>query len=302
MKKMPIIIDCDPGIDDVLALMMLYKYKHLFDLKLISVCAGNVPIEVTTKNAKYVAHEFFDGVRIARGTGKALKKVNPENAEDVFGIGGLGNFYSTDVDYPCEDDAVESMYDVLSNSKEQISLICLGPMSNIARLFIKYPEVKAKIDKIYCMIGSITGIGNIKDWAEFNAYFDPDAFKVVAESGLPLFINPMETSHNTRIKKSLVAGMPEKNKYHKMIKLMVEGLYEYRDPGLFTIFDLNAIYSIIKPELYTLTKCDIKITTRCKYAGKCLLPKNEKSIHAYYDIIDADKCNSAIIEDLLSIE
>ena len=301
MKKIPIIIDTDPGIDDALALMMVYKYSHLFDLKLITVSSGNTPIDVTTRNAQFFADKYFNGVRLSQGQGKPLLKSNKDNAEDVHGVNGLGNFVISDQNYPYENNAVESLKDVLQSSKEKVVIIAVAPLTNIAGLLLKYPEVKDKIESIYAMIGSINGLGNIKPYAEFNAYYDPEAFKIVAESGVPMVINPLETSHYAQVEKKIIAQIDAKNEHHKMIKEMVDGLYEFRNPDKITLFDVNSVYALIKPDMYEFQSCDIDITASGEYDGKCVLTPNENSIHKYYVIKNADECNNSILNDLFSI-
>lgn len=301
-QKLPVIIDCDPGIDDALALLMIYKYKHMFDIKLISSTAGNTPIDITTRNVQFFANKFFNGVKVAKGIGQPLKKVHPDSAEDVHGVGGFGDFVIGSQDYPYMDNSVEAMKNVLTSASGRINIIALGPLTNIAKLLLDYPEVKDKIAKIYTMIGSINGIGNVRPYAEFNAYFDPDAFKIVSESGIPMVINPMELGHNSRIKKSVFAETEARNSIHDMIKSMVSGAFEFRDPTLISIFDLNTPYSIIKPDLYTFTPCDIAVTLDGECDGKCILTENKDSIHCYCQINDVGECNGEILDDLFSIE
>lgn len=302
MKKIPVIIDCDPGIDDALALLMLYKYKEMFDVKLITSCSGNTPIEITTKNIQFFAENFFNGVKIAKGIGHALVKENEELAQDVHGFGGLGDYEIGEQTYPYSQDAVKEIYNTLMNSQEKIIIIAIGPLTNIGKLIKCYPECVTKIEKIYSMIGSINGIGNIRPNAEFNAFYDPEAFGIVSESGVPMVLNPMELGHNSRIKKTVFAERETKNDIHKMIKEMISGLYEFRDPTLVSIFDLHSIYALIKPKLYEFTPCDINVSISKEEYGKCIMTENINGIHKYYLIKDINECNNQILDDLFSIE
>ena len=215
MDKRTLIIDTDPGIDDAVAFLILAKYKDNFDIKLFSSTAGNCSIDITTKNTQFFAEKYFNGVRVAKGMPDPLVRVQPRDASDVHSAGGLGNYQIPSVvNYPVEEDSVEAMADVLRNAKDKVTLVTLGAMTNVARLMINYPELRCKIDKIYAMIGSIEGKGNIEPYAEFNAYFDPEALDIVAKAGIPMVVNPMELGVASVIKKS--------NIFHN-IKLYVQG-------------------------------------------------------------------------------
>ncbi|MBQ9790952.1 MAG: nucleoside hydrolase [Clostridia bacterium] len=304
-KKLPIIIDTDPGIDDAIALIMLHKYIDMFDVKLICAVGGNISLDITTKNVQHIAKKFFNGVKIAQGLGEPLYKKLPYSEEEVHGFGGLGNYdIGGKQDYPFEQDAVKAMYEVLMNSKEKITLVTLGPMIDVGKLLRDYPEVKDKIEKIYSMIGSIGGIGNVPQapWAEFNAYIDPDAFKIVVDSGIPMVINPFEVGNDSRIKKQLFKDMKSNSETQDMIKLMVEGIYERKDPSCISIFDLNTTYGLIRPDLYELIPCDIEVCdSSSETEGKCVLTKNSSGKHCYQVIKNIEECNREIMKDLFSI-
>ncbi|MBQ7351767.1 MAG: nucleoside hydrolase [Clostridia bacterium] len=302
MKKMPVILDCDPGIDDALAMLIMYQNKEIFDLKLISASAGNTPIDITTKNIQFFAEKFFNGVKVAKGIGKPLKVVHPETAEDVHGVGGLGNYQIPEQNYPYEEDSVEVMYKTICDSKEKMNLIVIGPQTNIAKLIQTHPDVVSKIERIYAMIGSINGIGNVRPYAEFNAFFDPDAFKIVSMSGIPMTINPMELGHNSRLKKSIFASANAKNDIQIMIQSIIDGLYEWRDPSLVSIFDLHTVYSIVKPELYDFVPCDVNVTLDGKKDGECFLKENPDAKNYYISLKNPAEANGEILEDLFSME
>lgn len=301
MKKLPIIIDCDPGGDDAMTLLTLFKNKELFDIRYICSSAGNTPIDVTTNNVKFFASRFFNGVKVGRGVGKALKKVNPETAEDVFGVSGLGFYSIPQIDYLCDEDGIAGMRDAIVKSEEKITIIALGPHTNIAKLLQDYPEVKENIAEIYTMIGSIEGIGNVKPYSEFNAYFDPDAFKIVADSGIKLTINPMELGHNSRLKKSSFIDRTYSSDVQEMITKIIDGMYEFRDPTLVSLFDVHSLLAILHPEFYDFINCDVNVTLDGVSDGQCFLPNNPSSKHRYQVLKDADSCNEFILKELFSL-
>ena len=172
------------------------------------------------------AKNYFNGVRVSRGESIPLVREHPLDASDVHSSSGLGNFNAPNVDYPCEENACLSIVDVLKSTRKKVTIVTLGAMTNIAKFIINYPDLKYKIDKIYAMIGSIKGKGNIEPFAEFNAYFDPEALDIVAKSGIPMIVNPMELGVNSVISKNDIMNIPSKNVTHDMIKDMVTGLRE----------------------------------------------------------------------------
>ena len=139
MEKKTLIIDADPGIDDALALLILAKYKKYFNIKLLTTCAGNCSIDVTTKNTLYFAKNYFDGVRVAMGEKEPLVRVHPLDASDVHSSTGLGGFDAPKVDYPCEDNACNAIAETIKSSKKKVTLVTLGAMTNIAKFVINYP-------------------------------------------------------------------------------------------------------------------------------------------------------------------
>ena len=302
MKKIPLIIDCDPGIDDALALLLLYKHREKFDIKLISATAGNCPLSVTINNVAYFRDRYFKGVPIAMGLEKPLVKVNPSNAEDVHGPSGLGIIDVGKQDLSKALDALTTMRDILMNSKEKITLLTLGAQTNIARLIIAYPEVRDKIEVIYAMIGSINGEGNIEPYAEFNAYFDPEAFDIVAKSGIPMIINPLELAKGSKISRTLLSTLRPTNSNQQFAYDLITNINEFNDPYNVGIYDAHSAMALINPTLYNFVPCDIETFTNSGVRGKCLLTENKNGKYKYQVIKDTNKCNKYMLDELLSLE
>ena len=301
MKKTPLIIDCDPGIDDAIALLLIYKYKDLFDIKLISSTAGNCSIDTTTNNVRYFADNFFNGTKVSQGSPIPLVKVNPLGAEDVHGESGLGSVKIKKQTYPIAEDSVEIMRDIIFNSDEKVTILCLGALTNIARLIVAHPEVREKISQIYSMIGSINGEGNIEPYAEFNAYFDPEALDLVAKSGIPMVINPLELARGSKIPKSTLKQYTPKNKLQQFVADITSSLNEFNDPINIGIYDAHSAVALISPEQYNFVPCDIEIYTNSETRGKCVLTENKNSKHYYLTLKNANNTNKFILNELFNL-
>ena len=299
MNKLPLIIDCDPGIDDAVALLLLYKHKERFDIKLMSSCSGNLSINTTTNNLCFFAKHFFDNAPVASGYGKPLQLKFEAQASDVHGQGGLGNFSIDQQDYPILPDLAHiEMYKVLRDSDEPVTIMALGPMTNIALLLTDFPEIKSKIKQIHCMVGSVGGKGNIKPYAEFNAYYDPHAFKIVAESGVPFVMNPIEVGVNTCLEKKIIKKSFENTKFNKMLKDLVLGLNEPGNPLIVCLFDANSSLALIHPKLYNFIPCEAMVSIEQDSLGQCFCIQKEVSSCYYIEAKDIETVKDYLIEEL----
>jgi len=301
MKKRKLIIDCDPGFDDTLSLLMLYKHIDKFDIQLICSSAGNTPIELTTRNIQWLAKNFFPGVKVAKGASEALMKTFNRNAEDVHGIAGLGDFVPAEQDYPYDEDSVEAMYKILKSNEEPITLVTLGPLTNIARLFKKYPSAKKKISEIYSMVGSNTGSGNIYPYAEFNSWFDAEALDIVVKSKIPITFNSLELSEFSRFPREEFLDRDAETLCQSLLMEIMEGVTEIKDKNSYFLYDINTVCALIKPDLYDYIPCDVTVSTNPSTYGKTQMTYNPKGIHTYMSIKDNNRLKSFILENIFSL-
>ncbi len=185
MKKTPVIIDVDTGIDDAVALVIALQAKEL-DIKGITTVAGNQTIEKTTRNTLDVV-EYFGRSDIPVAMGAKGPLVREQIiAAYAHGESGLGTaVLPTAKNPPHELDAVDFIKKVLEESEEAITLVPTGPLTNIAVLLKAYPHVKSKIKEIVLMGGGAFQ-GNSNATAEFNIYADPEAALIVFNSGVKL--------------------------------------------------------------------------------------------------------------------
>ncbi|MGW7368398.1 nucleoside hydrolase [Streptomyces sp. NPDC054841] len=190
----PIIIDCDPGHDDAVAIM-LAAGDPAIDLLAITTVAGNQVVEKTTLNARGICTAAgITDVPIAAGCARPL--VQPLYvADDVHGESGMDgpSFGAPTVDVVPEH-AVDLMYRILTGHPEPVTLVPTAPLTNIALLLTRYPDVTAHIREIVLMGGS-TERGNRTPAAEFNIYVDPEAADIVLRSGLPVTMCGLNVTH-----------------------------------------------------------------------------------------------------------
>lgn len=177
--KRKVIIDCDPGIDDSLALMLALSLEEL-EVTGITIVCGNCPVEMGFENAKKVLRQIGRlDVPVYCGEEKPLRRAYID-ALDTHGADGLGESFLPPVNgYRQPLDAVSFLEQELQ--KGGCSVIALGPMTNLARLIGRTPAAFAKIEELVSMGGSFKSYGNCSPVAEYNYWADPDAAALVYE-------------------------------------------------------------------------------------------------------------------------
>lgn len=179
--KRKIIIDCDPGIDDTLALMLALSSPELEVIGITIVC-GNVPTDIGAENALKVL-KFMNRLDIPVYYGEELPlKREYVSAQDTHGMDGLGESnYPAVTEAEVKKDAVNYLIHTLQTQKD-VSIIAIGPLTNIAKALQKNEEVFENLDELISMGGSYKSHGNCSPVAEYNYWCDPDAAKYVYEN------------------------------------------------------------------------------------------------------------------------
>ena len=198
MRPKPVILDVDPGHDDAVAIMMACGSPGL-DLLAVTTVAGNATLPKTTRNALRVLSLIGrTGVPVAAGASGPLVR-DLRTAEDIHGESGMDGPEIPEATFePDERGAVELVADTLGGASEPVALIPVGPLTNIAALLRRHPELKGKISRVSLMGGSI-GLGNTTPAAEFNIYVDPEAAREVFESGLPITMSGLDVTHRAGV-------------------------------------------------------------------------------------------------------
>ena len=202
---LPVIVDCDPGHDDAMALLLAAADPRLRLLGVTTV-AGNQTLPNTTRNAqRMLALAGVTGIPVAAGCDRPLVG-ELTVAEDIHGTTGLdGPDLDVPVGAPADVHAVELIRRLLTAAAEPVTLIALGPLTNVALLLRTHPEVTPLVRRIVFMGGS-TDRGNTTPYGEFNIVTDPEAADVVLRSGLPLTMIGLNVTHLARATEPVIAG------------------------------------------------------------------------------------------------
>lgn len=192
--KHKIILDCDPGHDDAVAILLAGHHPEI-DLLAITTVSGNQSVDKTTHNAlKVCSLANLRTVPIARGMDRPL--VRPaRHAANIHGESGMDGPVIPEPDIePVPQHAVDFLIELLLNSDGDITLVPTGPLTNIAIAMRREPRIIPKIKSISLMGGAI-GLGNTTPAAEFNIYADPEAAAIVFGCGRPITMCPLEVTH-----------------------------------------------------------------------------------------------------------
>jgi purine nucleosidase/pyrimidine-specific ribonucleoside hydrolase len=201
----PVIVDCDPGHDDVFALWLAAGHPSL-ELLAVTTVGGNVPLDHTSRNARVaLTVAGVAGVSVAAGADGPLARTL-ETAEWIHGENGLGGPVLPEPVVPLDPrGATELMADTLLASADPVAIIATGPITNVAILLRDRPDVADRIREIVWMGGS-TGRGNVTPYAEFNAWVDPEALALVVGSGIRFTMVGLNVTHQALV----TAGVRER--------------------------------------------------------------------------------------------
>lgn len=265
-KPRKIIIDTDPGIDDAVAIAAAVFNEDL-QVELISTVAGNVSVEKTTNNALRLVEFFGKDIPVAKGASKPLIRT-PKNASHIHGDSGMDGFdFKEPSRVVCEKNAIDKMREVILNSDEKITIVPIGPLTNIALLLSCYPECKENIREIVMMGGS-SGRGNDTPAAEFNIYADPEAAKIVMASGVKIVMCPLDVTMTATLDLATINELKDMNKIGEMFYNLFS---HYRGgsvaKGGLKMHDLTAIAYLSKPELFTSEECFVDVETSGEYTA-----------------------------------
>ncbi|WP_171231500.1 nucleoside hydrolase [Ruegeria sp. HKCCA4812] len=203
MPPRKIIIDTDPGQDDAVAILLALASPEDIEVLGITAVAGNVPLELTAKNARIVCElAGRTDTPVYAGCDRPLNRPLV-TAEHVHGKTGLDGPDLPDPQMPlAEGHAVDFIIDTLrAEEPDTVTLCPLGPLTNIATAFSKAPDIVDRVQEIVLMGGAYFEVGNITPTAEFNIHVDPEAADIVFKSGRPIVVMPLDVTHKALVTK-----------------------------------------------------------------------------------------------------
>ncbi len=264
MSGKAIILDCDPGVDDAIAILLTLAASDRLDLKGITTVAGNVPLAQTSSNARRICQlAGRNDVSVYAGCAQPLLS-SLTTAEKVHGTGGLGGLELPDTEVAlAPGHAVGFIIDsCLAAEDGAITLCPVGPLTNIAMALAQEPGIKPKIREIVLMGGVATARGNVTPVAEFNVYCDPHAAAAVFDSGCPLVMFGLDLTQQVRttpdrLQKIAALGGPVAEAVATM--LSAYGSRETQEAA--PLHDPCVIAYLLHPELFAGERLHVAVET-----------------------------------------
>ena len=257
-----IILDCDPGHDDAIALLLEGQKKY-FNLLGVTTESGNQTIEKTTKNALNLVNFFKLDVPVSMGKGQPIVR-DKMICEEIHGESGLDGYtfipHNKQVD---NRSAIELIKDLTLNNKH-ITIVATGPITNVALALRVYPEIKSRIDEIIFMGGSVDN-GNVSPAAEFNVLCDPEATHIVIESGVKVKMVGLNVTRKVLCTKEVVSRMAKINNKTSDLFVKLMNVFNANQAKTFDNFlggplhDPVTIASLIDDNLVTWKETNVTI-------------------------------------------
>lgn len=258
--KRKIIIDTDPGHDDALAIILLEKAK-LFDICAISTVAGNSTVQNTTNNARYILDLLDSHTPLFSGA------ASPSNREliqaNVHRENGLGGIIPKKQE-TLSGNASDKIIEIVKKNPNQITILALAPLTNLARAFQKNPSIIPLIQEIVIMGGGITVPGNITRVAEFNIFVDPDAADMVFRSKIQKTLIPLDTCNHVFLSLEDFNPLKEVSFYKEiqtMIRRYIKNIQSFKKIKGALMYDPVAAYYLINPEVFKIETMDVQVET-----------------------------------------
>ncbi|HUJ91816.1 MAG TPA: nucleoside hydrolase, partial [Gaiellaceae bacterium] len=301
----PIIVDCDPGHDDAIALLLALISPEV-ELRGVTTVAGNQTLEKTTRNAlKVLELAGRTDVPVAAGADRPLER-RLRTAAHVHGESGLdGPDLPEPTTQPLDVHAVDLLAELIEPG---VVLVPTGPLTNVALLLQGHPGVRDRLDRIVWMGGAIAE-GNVTPAAEFNAFVDPEAAAQVFGSGIDVTMIGLDVTHQALFTPAHAERLRDAGRCGKAVAELADFFLEfhrrrYRFDGA-PIHDAMAVAHVIDPTLVQTLRCNVEIETRSQFCdGRTVVDRwltHDAPRNADVGVgVDADRFLDLLVERIAS--
>jgi len=263
----PIIIDCDPGQDDAVALFLAMSSPEAFDILGITTVAGNVPLALTERNARMMCDiAGRKDLRVFAGCARPMVR-DPITAEYIHGNTGIDGIDVFEPATPLQQQhAVDFLIETLLRYKVTVTLIPTGPLTNIATAIEREPQILERIEEIVIMGGAMREGGNRTPSAEFNIMVDPHAADIVLNCGRPITLLGLDVTHkvlSTRERVAKIAAL--KNPVAEATAGMLSFFHRYDTKKYGSqgtpLHDPCTVAYLLQPDLFKAKLCNVSVET-----------------------------------------
>ena len=274
-SRTAVLADVDTGMDDALALVFLARDPRI-SLLAVTCVAGNTDVDQVVRNTLNVLYAAGSGdVPVARGAERPLIN-DPRNAHAFHGANGLGGLELPQSPHaPSAVAAVELMHRTIDGAAVPVTLLALGPLTNVALFLRAYPQTARKLERIVFMGGS-AGIGNATSHAEFNAWHDPEALAIVIHSGIPTVMYGLDVFLQATLTPGQYLPLAEADDDGARLVgaiLAAGGRRGQAEPQPVTIGDAGAACLVAVPETVQLQQYPVRVELTGHSRGQTLVDR-----------------------------
>jgi inosine-uridine nucleoside N-ribohydrolase len=302
----PIVMDCDPGHDDAIAILLAIASPEL-ELRGVTTVAGNQTLDKTTRNAlKVLELAGRTDIPVAAGAEAPLERAL-FTAAYVHGESGLdGPALPDPTTQPVDAHAVDMLAQLLEPG---VVLVPTGPLTNIALLLERHPDVRDRLERIVWLGGAIAE-GNATPAAEFNAYVDPEAAATVFAGGIPLTMIGLDVTHKALFTDEHAARLRDTGQVGRVVAELADFFHQFHERryGMngSPIHDAVAVAHVLDPTLVTTLRTNVAIETASTYCdGRTVVDRwlaTEQPHNADVGIdIDAERFLELLVQRLGSL-
>ncbi|OIW21028.1 hypothetical protein TanjilG_27658 [Lupinus angustifolius] len=276
-----LIIDTDPGIDDSMAIMMAFRSPEVEILGLTTIF-GNAATEDATRNALVLCEIAGQHIPVAEGSHEPLKGGKPRIADFVHGKDGLGNlFLPSPKANKIEKSACEFLVEKVSEYPGEVSVLALGPLTNIALAIKSDSSFASKVKRIVVLGGAFFALGNVNPAAEANIHGDPEAADIVFTSGANIVVVGINITTQVQFTDAdLLALKESKGKYAPLLSDMCKFYRDWhvKSDGVHGIFlhDPVSFVAVVRPDLFTYKTGVVRVETQGLCVGHTLMDQGLK--------------------------
>lgn len=271
----PIIFDVDTGIDDAMAMAYALNSPEL-EILGFTTCFGNVPVEEATRNTLTVLEKVGKRIPVYPGAGQTLMRGEKDHwPRHIHGEDGLGNCLKDDPITREESQvAADFIIEQVKKRPNEITIIAVGPLTNLAVAIKKAPEIIPLVKEVVVMGGAVKVPGNVNSYAEANIISDPEAAGYVLSSGLKVILVGLDVTMQTLLPKSQLSEWRASGKetaqfFADMTELYI-GFYESSYPGILgcALHDPLAVAVAIDPSFVTMESMNVEVVIEGEEVGR----------------------------------
>jgi len=263
-----VIIDCDPGIDDALALC-LAMFDPRLEVVAVTSVAGNVSAEQSARNVQTIIDQL-DPPRFPRvGAAQECETAPVVDRRALFGSDGLGNCNLPVSELHHQHASDKMILDEVRSAPEEVTIVALGPLTNIARAFQRDPSLVAMVDRIIISGGSVKAGGDVTPAAEFNMFYDPQSAQAVFRSATTKTLIPLDVTRRVKLNLGLIKELPQEETLagaflHAVLPHLFRAYHQVLGQESIQLNDCVALLAAIQPELFETREMagDVETTGR----------------------------------------